>query len=202
MRNPYEILGVSRAATPEDLKQAYRRLAMKYHPDRNPGDAEAEEQFKEVKWAYETLSEEEKFEKWRRDPANDQLTVEEQAVSVLITLMSRLVIDEEFEIESDLIKELVITTSAGIYEGLKNIEELTGRKRRAMRAIQRLRRRSRGANIFVEPLKRLILECEVKLGFAAKSLEVAKAARTMLTDYECGDFESLQTKLLGTYGRG
>lgn len=55
-RDYYEILGVSRNATDEELKKAYRRLAMKYHPDRNPGDRNSEEKFKEAKEAYDILS--------------------------------------------------------------------------------------------------------------------------------------------------
>ena len=55
-RDYYEILGVARNASEEDLKKAYRRLAMKYHPDRNPDDASAEASFKEAKEAYEVLS--------------------------------------------------------------------------------------------------------------------------------------------------
>ena len=48
MRDYYDILGVSKSADETTLKKAYRDLAMKYHPDRNPGDAEAEKKFKEV----------------------------------------------------------------------------------------------------------------------------------------------------------
>ncbi|WP_024869916.1 molecular chaperone DnaJ [Pseudoxanthomonas suwonensis] len=55
-RDYYEVLGVSRTASDEELKKAYRRCAMKHHPDRNPGDAEAEALFKECKEAYEVLS--------------------------------------------------------------------------------------------------------------------------------------------------
>jgi len=59
-RDYYEVLGVNRDASEEDIKKAYRKLAMKHHPDRNPGSKEAEERFKEAKEAYEVLCEPEK----------------------------------------------------------------------------------------------------------------------------------------------
>lgn len=56
----YEVLGVSRTATQEEIKKGYRRMAMKYHPDRNKGDKHAEEKFKQVGEAYEVLKDEQK----------------------------------------------------------------------------------------------------------------------------------------------
>ena len=60
MADYYETLGVSKDASADDIKKAYRKLALKYHPDRNQGDKEAEEKFKEISIAYETLSKPEK----------------------------------------------------------------------------------------------------------------------------------------------
>ncbi len=62
----YEILGVERSASDEDIKKTYRKLAMQYHPDRNPGDTQAEEMFKEAAEAYEVLSDREKREIYDR----------------------------------------------------------------------------------------------------------------------------------------
>src|SRR5260370_32182171 len=55
-RDYYEVLGVERSANEEEIKKAYRKLAVKYHPDKNPGDKSAEEKFKELGEAYEALN--------------------------------------------------------------------------------------------------------------------------------------------------
>lgn len=66
MHDYYDLLGVARTATPEEIKKAYRKKALQYHPDRNPGDAEAEAKFKEAAEAYEVLSNPEKRQRYDR----------------------------------------------------------------------------------------------------------------------------------------
>ena len=74
-RDYYEVLGVKKDATEQELKKAYRKLAMKYHPDRNPDDKEAEEKFKEINEAYEVLSDADKrrtYDQFGHDGLNGQ----------------------------------------------------------------------------------------------------------------------------------
>src|SRR5271156_5557792 len=63
-RDYYQVLGVERNASPEDVKKAFRKLAVKYHPDKNPGDKKAEEKFKELSEANEVLSDPAKRKKY------------------------------------------------------------------------------------------------------------------------------------------
>ncbi len=66
MRDYYEILGIDRSASQDELKRAYRKMALQYHPDRNPDDAEAERKFKEAAEAYEVLSDAQKRQRYDR----------------------------------------------------------------------------------------------------------------------------------------
>ena len=65
-RDYYEVLGLQRSAGLDDIKKAYRKMALKFHPDKNPGDGEAEEKFKEAAEAYGVLSDEEKRARYDR----------------------------------------------------------------------------------------------------------------------------------------
>src|SRR5436190_3198707 len=65
-RDPYSVLGVDRKASADEIKKAYRKLARKYHPDRNPDDASAEERFKEIQSAYDIVGDPDKRKQYDR----------------------------------------------------------------------------------------------------------------------------------------
>ena len=66
IKDPYQVLGVSRNATPEEIKKAYRKLARKYHPDMNPNDPSANEKMNEINEAYEMLTNPAKYSRYRQ----------------------------------------------------------------------------------------------------------------------------------------
>ena len=76
----YQILGVAKTAGEKEIKQAYRKLARKYHPDVNPGDKRSEERFKEVSEAYEVLSDKEKRKRCSEERSDHVLLVGGQGV--------------------------------------------------------------------------------------------------------------------------
>ncbi len=95
MRDPYDILGVDRSATQDEIKSAFRRLAMLHHPDKNPGDDGAPVRFKEINAAYQILSDPEKRAAFDRggDSADDvvqSVTDTDTMVADLFTLLAGL----------------------------------------------------------------------------------------------------------------
>ena len=96
-KNYYDILGIKKGASEKEVKQAYRRLARKYHPDVNPGDKSAENKFKEINEAYEVLSDKDdrkKYDrygdKWKYADQFEQAGQKEQHQLSLETLPRRL----------------------------------------------------------------------------------------------------------------
>ena len=72
MRDPYQVLGVSPNATDEEIKKAYRRLAKQYHPDRNPGDAEAARKMQEINAAYEQIKDPDAYKRTQQQSGGYQ----------------------------------------------------------------------------------------------------------------------------------
>lgn len=90
----YEILGVARDVSDEDLKKAYRKLVLQYHPDRNPGDKTAEEKIREINAAYEVVGDPEKRRAYDRLRFGDEVRDEAPDPNVILEQMEQKLFDE------------------------------------------------------------------------------------------------------------
>jgi molecular chaperone DnaJ len=90
----YDILGVPRDVSDEDLKKAYRKLVLKYHPDRNPGDKTAEEKIREINAAYEVVGDPEKRRTYDRLRFGDEVRAETPDPDVILQQMEEKLFDE------------------------------------------------------------------------------------------------------------
>ena len=121
-RDYYDVLGVGKNASPEELKSAYRKLAVKYHPDKNPNDKKAEEKFKEASEAYGILSDKSKKEimiildmPLLKTEVEDEVVLVVLVVSVVqifqislrISLVILVVVEEVLEGEAQIIEVLI-----------------------------------------------------------------------------------------------
>lgn len=109
-RDYYEVLGVSKGASKDEMKKAYRKLALKYHPDRNQGDEEAENKFKEAAEAYEVLSDDDK----------------EPDMTASVTQALDLPLPVDISPEDSRISSASLETSSEIVHSVISLEEVEG----------------------------------------------------------------------------
>ena len=123
-RDYYDVLGVNKSASKDELKKAYRKLAMKYHPDRNPDDSKAAEKFKELSEAYEILSDDQKrqtYDNFGHDGVNSSFNTSQGAADAFSDIFG--------DIFSDIFGGEVVPVYTNIENGLgilisKNAQEI------------------------------------------------------------------------------
>jgi curved DNA-binding protein CbpA len=184
MRKLYETLDVSEDATAEEIKKAYRKLASKHHPDKNPDDPNAAERFKEVQEAYECLSDPERRQIY--DETGDK-TVDtgNPAEDLMVHLVNELIdkldtMDETFQKLRSVIDEMLVEVDARRRENVAKLESL-------QRKLEKFKYMGKGVNFIEAIIKDKIVETNHELATIDEAEVAAKAVREMLQDYQALD---------------
>lgn len=195
----YEILGIGRDATKEEIKKAYRKLALKYHPDHNPGNQEAEEKFKEVNMAYEVLSDPDKKKEYDETGNCDgEDNVRKAAIDHLRSMMAQAVKQDNemsrissfgslYESDNTLMKKIMralakqkADTNSSIVEARKTIKHLEEEKKKV-----RMKDNAKHSfNIFESTVDVLINNSKAYVAQAESQLEMLNIATELASDYE------------------
>ena len=195
----YEILGIGRDATKEEIKKAYRKLALKYHPDHNPGNQEAEEKFKEVNMAYEVLSDPDKKKGYDETGNYDgEDNVRKAAIDQLRSMIAQAVKQDNemsrissfgslYESDNTLMKKIMralakqkADTNSSIVEARKAIKHLEEEKKKV-----RMKDNAKHSfNIFESTVDVLINNSKAYVAQAESQLEMLNIATELASDYE------------------
>lgn len=195
----YEILGIGHDATKEEIKKAYRKLALKYHPDHNPGNQEAEEKFKEVNMAYEVLSDPDKKKEYDETGNYDgEDNVRKAAIDHLRSMMAQAVKQDNemsrissfgslYESDNTLMKKIMralakqkADTNSSIVEARKTIKHLEEKKKKV-----RMKDNAKHSfNIFESTVDVLINNSKAYVAQAEGQLEMLNIATELASDYE------------------
>lgn len=195
----YEVLGVSRTATQDEIKAAYRELAMKYHPDRNQDDAEAEEKFKQINAAYEVLSNPQKRAQYDETGTYDGTdSIEKAAVDHVRSMIANAVkqdCNEErarsftsFQRSCDgimkLVQRAIARQKAETTSSLVEAKE-TLRRLKAERGKVRMKKKARRSfNVYESTVDSLIATAERYRAQAEQQLQMLELAAEIAADFE------------------
>lgn len=192
----YEILGVNKDATDEDIKMSFRKLAQKYHPDREGGD---EEKFKQIKHAYEILGDAEKRKRYddTGDVGEDVTDYEASAIQTLRNYFNLAINQNKINI-MDYCSDALIGAMGelNIY-----IRDSNREKKRLTRMRNLIKRKNEGANEFLLIIDSKISEVKNAIKGAESGIKITELALKILSnDYEHGTYaedDQVQTQVLG-----
>jgi curved DNA-binding protein CbpA len=184
MRRYYEVLDISENATEAEIKKAYRRMAMKFHPDRNPDDAEAADKFREVQSAYECLSDPER-RKIYDETGDASVQQGNPAEDLFLHLLNE--ISDHFETAAEVLEKIRGVISEMLDECAERKLSTDRRIVVVQAMLKAVRFKGKGSNVMEGVLGAKLLKLQAERSELDQATTAGKAVYDMLKDYEATD---------------
>lgn len=183
-KDPYKILRVNRSAGLEEIKAAYRKLITKHHPDRNPGNAKAEEKFKEVQWAWDLLSDAARRNRFdSTGDSDDQRCADTEVLNTISGVLTEAI--GHGVLDGDVVEEMRKALRGGRQTMEKRDKELKTRRKKLEKLAGRFKVEGDSENVLAMVVNSHVAEIDKQVAHNDRFMDLNQRCLDFLKPYSC-----------------